>query len=206
MIAIISFSIFSFFEFNKKRGALSFDYDLINRLGDNYVQGQLINMPVDEYNKTKITSTLNNNEHITYFLPDSGEFSSISYFVFGEMRQSFDIKHKYVYEVCFKFDFSSSLECDLAWEFARNISYDLYKTPQFVDDLFCCQSLIFTYNHNTNFKYILRIDSKTLIYIAFDSIESVSNIVFDKKYCPTKTLYDSSFPKKLIQQKGSFHC
>lgn len=70
-------------------------------------------------------------------------------------------------------------------------------------DLFILPSIVTAYNSNGLFEYCL-LDSKEekIYYIHLFSIQSVDNIVFNKKFTPTKQLNNSDFPKELIDDGG----
>ena len=66
-------------------------------------------------------------------------------------------------------------------------------------DLFDLPSFVCIYNYNGEFEYALVDESnKRILYIYLKDIKTIDNIIFDKKYAPSKSLSDSLFPKCLI--------
>lgn len=207
---IIAVLLFVWSEYNKsqcKANTLMFDFGLTERLGDEYVKGTPEPLSPEDYNKAKITETFWGFESITDFLPDEGNFVNATIFTFNEIRHSIDAIQTYVYELCLECEYETSQDCDEVWMLLQESTVGQRGLkPQLVDDLFVFPSLVFVYNSSTTFEYCLKTGNRSIAYISFSAIESKTNLVFDSDYQPSRTLFESSFPKNLIVSDGSFRC
>lgn len=203
-----AFYVYYYKEYETKNSAnkLNFDFGLIDRLNDCLVDDEPINLNPEDYDKLNITKELWGLETITYFLPVENNFYSASYFLFKDERKSWDAVNKEVYELYFHFSYSSKDMCDTVWNNTKECVYKNRGKPQFVDDLFEFPAIIFKYNCDTQFTYVLRTSEYSIAFISFDSIESTNNLVFNETYYPTKTLFESSFPSASIRKDGSYSC
>lgn len=191
---------------NENTKGLEFDFGLIDRLNDALANDTPSDIGNSDYSKENITHTMWDLESITYFLPDDNNFQKASSYIFNEKRRSFDVASKIVYELYFHFEYFSSYECDEIWHETGELTYGNHGKPTCVEDLFEFPAIVFSYNYGTCFQYALRTSDCSIAFIAFDSIESANNLVFDESYRPSKTLYESSFPNTLIGKDGSYSC
>lgn len=180
-----------------------------NPIPENYIEGKMEELDIDDYSKEMILTDLFINEvqsEDASFLPDSFSNCSLNYFGFGEIRYD-TLRNEwpiFIHELYLETTFIDIISF-------RNEINRICDENQGVfienNELFELDCYVFVYNLYSFFRYIL-FDSSNLkiIYISFYAIEFVNNLVFSDEYIPTKTLSEANFPFEPNRKNKTFYC
>ena len=175
--------------------------DIKDQIESGEIKGEPYTISKADYSISYVSNMTNNelDEYKDlYFLPGTARADALSFFIFFQAKKMIDTSLTFkAKEIYLKANYANDNDYQNDKKIVIDKEYCKYRKPLFSNNLFVLPSLLFVYNHDSEFTYILFDDAeKSIIFISFAAINYCTNIVFDSKYVPTKRLCDSDLSKK----------
>ena len=205
---VCAFSIFGLVLFSLSMWLLfqpiSFGIDnVIDPLKESEIIGNVTEIKKEEYSINDLKESTGGylEENDFYFAPASLHTEKAEFFVYCTSRERYGgRKTLIIREIYIKTFYNDEEKYSDEKEHTLKKEYPTIKQPQFTKTLFSFDALIFIYNDESEFVYVLFDDiNLNIVYVSFQGLFFVSNIVFGQQYIPSKRLWDSDFPKRLIK-------
>lgn len=182
---------------------------VVQPIRENEIKGIIKTIDAESYSKEYFCKDSNRLLSINdfYFLPSDTNATNINYFTFYQTKERYDGRSNIVvHEIYVDFYFESGDLYSIEKKSVLEKRYNLKREPEYTSNLFLLQSLVFVYNDDSRFTYVLFNDEEQrIICISLKAINYYSNVVFSETFAPKRRLWDSDFPKSCITG-CSFNC